>query len=198
MRINGLLLPLALVAALGCSSEGAKTEAGDEGQTGMLALKLSAKDAQGESYRLRNAVFSISGYSYVNGQYTYTNTSVSSETEPELPVVRASLLEGYYDVTFFDSGWYFEHVTAGGAELVEKATLLGPSSQSTYVNRGLTTPVSFSFGVNGELVDFLGGQLEIGVTVEQPPFGSGGTGSGGSTGPAGAGGEEESSAGAGG
>lgn len=196
MRINGLLA-FALLAALGCSSEGAKPEAGDEGQNGTLALMLSATDAQGESYRLRNAEFSISGYSYVSGQYVYTNTTVSSETDPELPVVRALLLEGYYDVTFNDaSGWYFEHVTPAGAEPVEKSTLLGAASQSTYIYRGSTTPISFAFGVNGELVDFLGGQLEIGVTVEQPPFGTGGTGSGGTSGSAGAG--EEAASGAGG
>lgn len=193
MRMNGLWC-VALLAALGCSSEGAKPETGDEAQNGTLSLLLSATDAQGETYRLRNADFSISGYSYVTGQYTYTN--VSSETDPELPVVRARLLEGYYDVTFVNSGaWYFEHLTAEGAEPVEKAALLGSASQSAYIYRGTTTPVSFAFGVNGDLVDFLGGQLEIGVTVEQPPFGTGGPSAGGT---AAEGGAEQEAGGAGG
>ncbi len=195
MRINGML-SFVLLAALGCSSEGAKTETGDEGQNGTLALMLSATDAQGESYRLRNAEFAVSGYSWATGQYT--STTVSSETDPELPVVRARLVEGYYDVSFIDTeAWYFEHLTPAGAEPVEKSTLLGAGSQSLYIYRGSTTPISFAFGVNGELVDFLGGQLEIGVTVEQPPFSAGGTGSGGTTGAAGAG-EEVPFGGAGG
>lgn len=186
MRMNWLW-PLTLLAGFGCSSEGAKEQASDDGQNGTLALLLSATDAQGESYRLRNAEFAINGYSYVTGQYT--STTVSSETDPQLPVVKARLLEGYYDVSFIDSGWYMEHLTAAGAEPVEKSTLLGPASVSTYIYRGTVSPVSFAFGVNGELVDFLGGQLEIGITVEQPPFGTGGAaGSGGS---AGAGGEEQ-------
>lgn len=176
MRMNWLL-PLMLLAGFGCSSGGAKTETGDDGQNGTLALLLSAEDAQGESYRLRNAEFAINGYSYVTGQYI--STSVSSETDPELPVVKARLLEGYYDVSFIDSGWYMEHLTPAGPEPVEKSTLLGAASVSTYIYRGTVSPVSFAFGVNGELVDFLGGQLEIGITVEQPPFGAGGSGSSG-------------------
>jgi hypothetical protein len=170
-----------LLAALGCSAEGSDTGAGkSEEATGSIALRLSANDASGETYRLRNASFTINGYSYATGNYVPTNLTVSSETDPSVPVINTQLLEGPYSVSFFDNGWYIEHLTSAGAEVVAKVAFLGPANQSAFVQRGVSTPVSFNFGVNGDILDFYGGNLEIGITVQQATGGISGTG--GSTG----------------
>lgn len=191
------LVSMVLLATFGCSADGAQGTGPDsDGPTGNLALNLSAQDSAGETYRLRNAEFQISGYSYATGQEIYTNTTVSSETDPERPVITTRLLEGYYGVAFNSAlPWFMEHVTPAGTEPVAKAIFLGPASASAYVYPHSTSTVSFRFGINGELVDFYGGDLEIGITVEGPPVSAGGTSSDGAAGGGGFGGFLEGGAG---
>ncbi len=174
------VLPILLWGAFGCSSNGAPPDASDDGPAGSLSVKLEAVDAQGELYRLRDAQFNIYGYAWEG--WDYTDINVSSETDPSSPTINTRLLEGSYTVSFLESGWFIEHVTAAGTERVEKVAFLGPRALGAYVYRGTSTPVSFRFGVNGELIDFIGGDLEIGITVEQAPSSGGSTGSGGSSG----------------
>jgi len=177
-----------IVGALACSSE-AQPPVSDAEASGKLAVNLTARDDSGQQYRLRNANFVIDGYSYVTGDYVPVNLTVSSETAPDSPTITTKLLQGYYYVNFVNEGWYFEKLTPEGPQLVEQAIFLGPNEQYTYVYPQFTTQVSFRFGIDGELIDFFGGDLEIGVTVEKPPTGAGGsTGAGGAFPEAGIGG----------
>lgn len=190
------LVSMVVLATVGCADGSQGTVPDADGPAGNLALKLSAQDSAGETYRLRNAEFQISGYSYATGQYIYTNTTVSSETDPERPMITTRLLEGGYSVTFNNAQpWFMEHVTPSGTEPVAKAVFLGPASTSAYVYPHSTSTVSFRFGINGELVDFYGGDLEIGITVERPPVSAGGTSNGGTAGGGGFGGFVEGGAG---
>jgi len=178
-------LAAGMVGALACSSESQPIS--DAEASGKLAVNLTARDESGQQYRLRNADFVIDGYSYVT--YESVNFTVSSETDPDAPAITTKLLQGYYYVTFLNEGWYFEKLTSEGPQLVEQAVFLGPSEQYASVYPQSTSRVSFRFGIDGELIDFLGGDLEIGVTVEKPPSGSGGsTGAGGAFPEAGIGG----------
>jgi hypothetical protein len=65
-------------------------------------------------------------------------------------------------------GWRLEELSASGPVSVEQVVLLSPQNQYAYVWDGGESRVYYSFGVGGELIDFRGGQLSIGISVEQP------------------------------
>ena len=158
-----VLSMLSVLAACGEPTGGAEPESEE---LGTLEFALTAVDSEQQEYRLRNATFSITGYSYELGEYV--TVEVSSEDDPDADLIRKRILEGYYTVELLDSGWYFERLGDDGYELVEQSVLLGSNSQSVYVYQDTATDVTFRFGVDGDELDFLGGDLNIGITVERP------------------------------
>ena len=175
---------LGLVAACSGSEPGAKDEA-----TGTLALQLTATDSHGEIYRLRNAVFQVSGYPYNEypssgeggaSSVGYYSASLSSETDPNAAIIKHRVLPGYYYVTFdTQEPWYMEHVTSHGPERVEHSVLLSSVTQYAYVYDGGTSSVFYQFGVDGTPLDFRHGHINIGIGVEHPNEGQGEGGFGG-------------------
>jgi hypothetical protein len=174
-----------------------------ESPRGSLTLALTAVDSGGVQYRLRNAEFQVTGYPdgypyyppYVvdddggmsaggrggSGGYPgYVDITLSSETDPEAAVITKRLVPGSYNVFLSNSDWYLERTTEDGTERVEQAVLLSSPYQYVYVYDGGVTQVNYRFGVDGELIDFRSGELQIGIEIEKPgehcPGGYGGYG----------------------
>jgi hypothetical protein len=189
-KIGSALLLCTLVSTLGaaCSSDNAKSEPDPENM-GTLAFPLLANSPSGTQYRLRNARFDISGYSY-NYDYNndagaaggmgsnYTYQVVSSEDDPNSPSIELDLERGDYYI-YLENGWTLESITNGVATPVE-ATLLNSQYQWVYVYPHSTTWVSYQFGV-GDRSIWLNGKVNIGIDVYDNPDQYYGPGVGGST-----------------
>ncbi len=165
----------------------------DEQNLGNLAVELTGVDSHGETYRLRNASFSIYGYpdyyypssgsagaaGSSDGDYYYSEV-VTTESDPSVAVITRRVVPGSYSVVFdTDQPWYLEHVTSHGAERVSQAILLSSPTRWAYVYDRGSTSVSFQFGVDGRTIDFRHGDLTIRIGIEHPNEGGGGASSGG-------------------
>lgn len=175
-----MLLALA-VGATACAEEQAngtadpstetppEVEEGDE--LGSLALSLAATDSQGRQYRLRNADFTITRNDYwypvYDGGAGGTPVLVSSESDPSSHVISVKVLPGDYMVGL-SGDWYLERTTPTGTERVQKAILLSPQFTYAYVQHGYTAEVEFRFGVDGDLIDFRHGDINIRPVIELP------------------------------
>lgn len=158
-----------VLSSTGCAgtiSDTGDTQSGDD-KVGTLQLSLTGTDSKNQQYRLREATFPISGTRYDTNQSVYT--SVSSEDDPDSPTLSARLIYGYYYVSPPSDGWYLERITENGPERVEHAVVLTTASQYAYVQQGATTQLAFQFGVDGELIDFIGGTLEISIGIQNAP-----------------------------
>jgi hypothetical protein len=158
-----------LLLGTGCSGSISNEErtSADGDDVGTLQLSLTGTDSKNQQYRLREATFPIGGTRYDTNEYV--NTSVSSEDDPDSPTLRARLIYGYYLISPPAVGWYLERLTEAGAERVEHAILLSQAGQYAYVQQGTVSQVGFQFGVDGELIDFLGGDLEISIGIQNAP-----------------------------
>lgn len=186
MKIRILLTAVALTwVGCGEAADGPTTEQTqqDGAATGTLALNLTSSDSDGRAYRLRNATFNVSSYYFdfpgsSDGGPNSFNEVISTEDDVDAPVLTLKLIPGYYDVILTNPDWYLERREAGAWERVEQAVLLTSNYQSAYVyDRGVAS-VNFRFGVDGELIDFRSGDLQIGISIEQPGEGAGDAGTG--------------------
>ena len=138
---------------------------------GKLALNLIGQDRHGQQYRLREAEFDVAPYAYY---YPYPDSqqqgviTLSTETELDSPTLETRLAPGAYTVTLSNRLWFLEKLTEDGPERVEHAVLLSANSVYAYIYDRGTTDVAFSFGVDGELIDFRHGQLRISIDIEHP------------------------------
>lgn len=162
-----------LCVLVGCAADAAE---GNDGETGTLALSLVGSDAGQQTYRLRAATFDIQGTRYYD--YQSVSTSVSSESDPDGAFLRARLFPGSYSVSLRPGEWYLERIGENGSERVQQAVLLSSATQSAYVQQGYVSQVAFQFGVDGELIDFIGSDLDIGITVQRAPDAGASAGSG--------------------
>lgn len=166
---------VAATLALGACGDSGQSVEDSEGQIendelGSLVLNLTAPDSSGREYRLRNAQFSIYGYPEYPlppGEQPYSNV-VSTEDDPDAPVISLRVVPGYYNVSLDSADWYLERRVDDEWERVEQAVLLSAAYTSVYVSHGWTSLVSYRFGVDGELIDFRAGELQIGIEIEQP------------------------------
>ncbi|HKU37526.1 MAG TPA: hypothetical protein VJR89_05245, partial [Polyangiales bacterium] len=179
---TGALIGCAALALAACAQ--AVKDSDQEAETGVLSLALTAQDSQGKTYRLRNAQFEVYGYPDYQypapqppmGGFGYGGTGSSNyyyeqfktEDDPDAEAIVAKLVPGYYNITLLNDDWYLERATDTGHERVEKAVLLTPRYQSTYVWDGGVAQVNYRFGVDGELLDFRSGELRIGIEIERP------------------------------
>jgi hypothetical protein len=158
----------------GCSSEPGNAPDGKtttaEPKVGQLSLELLGADHAGHPYRLRNATFQISVYylfTPIDSDAGDLSQTVSSDTNPNATSITTRLLPGSYFVTLED-GWFLEKVTGTGAERVEQSVLLSPREVYTYVYDRGNTELTYDFGVDGTLIDFRHGNLNIDFEVEHP------------------------------
>jgi hypothetical protein len=177
------------VMALGaaCSVTSDNDPPGSEAKeaTGTVQLELIGTDSQGTQYRLRDGVFRIYGYpdyyewSTAGGasgssSSSYYYEQVSTEDDPSSPVISRRVVPGYYEIYFASTNWYFEKLTPAGPVRVEESVLLSGRSQSRYVYDGGVANIYYQFGVDGTLIDFRSGDINIGVRIERPDDGQGG------------------------
>ena len=172
MKLSILLVPALL--SFGCSSEPGGSPAGQtptaEPKFGQLDLELLGADSGGHPYRLRNATFQIhTDYLFVptEGDAGDSSRTVSSDTDPDATSISTRVLPGAYTVTL-EGGWFLEKITGTGGERVDQSILLSPSTQYAYVYDRGTADVTYTFGVDGILIDFRHGSLNIGFNVEHP------------------------------
>lgn len=126
--------------------------------TGTLGMGLTATGSSGNMYRLRSAVFHITGASEVD---------VSSEDDLDADTIRVELQAGNY-VVALEPGWYLERSRPGGTFVRVDATLLSSASQAVAIPASQTTNVVYRFGVDGVGIEMTG-DLVIGIDVEEPP-----------------------------
>lgn len=177
-KTYGLIVAL-MLATQSCADTGTDTSTKDPqdeaAQLGNLSLNLTGVDSSGRDYRLRQATFNISSdyfppfpFPIFGDAGIVAPKTVSSETDPDAPVISVRLAPGSYYVTFENYGWYLERFVNGAWERVEQAVLLSTPYQYAYIYDGGTTAVAFRFGVDGDIIDFRSGELQIGIEIEQP------------------------------
>lgn len=154
-------------AVTACSGRAEQDAYSDDTAVGSLQLALTGMDAQQQLYRLRGATFDIQGTRYTD--YQPVLATVSSESDPDAELLSTRLFHGFYTVSLLAEGWYIERVTEEGAIRVEQVALLSSPSQSIGITAGAASRIAFQFGVDGELIDFIGGDLEIGISIQNPP-----------------------------
>lgn len=168
MRLWTILISAFALALTACNYDTSTNVPGDTAETvGTMQLLLTGVSSSMQEYRLRDATFDIQGTRYTD--YQSVSTSVSSEAEPDAAVARARLFYGNYTVSLRAEDWYLERVTPTGSERVAAAVLVSIQPQYVSIQQGAVSRVAFQFGVDGELVDFLGGELEIGIDVRELP-----------------------------
>lgn len=195
MRITRSYLFALAFSALGCATDGDAPSSqshdaveSDEA-TGTLQFKLTGVDSSGRSYRLRNARFEVVGW----GDYNYlfpapglpvpdgaavvdggavfpdfTQLVLDTESDPDAPFLTTKVVPGNYTINMLGGDWYIERLAERGWQPVEQVVLLSPPSQFVYVWDGGTSFVTYAFGVDGELIDFRSGDIQVGIQIEQP------------------------------
>ena len=152
----GIALMLGAIAlatvSTGCGSSGdGKTEA----QAGTLKMSL-VSEANGVTYRLRNAVF------VVNGPQPAV---LSSEDDPNAATISAELESGDYSIDLQD-GWSLERLDGTSFVQVD-ATLISPDPTTFHVSANAPTSVTYQFSTNGVIVSVGQGTLNVGISVAQ-------------------------------
>jgi hypothetical protein len=178
-RCISLVVLAVLVFGTGACNQDARAapQAGDSQAVGSLQLALTGQDGRMQRYRLRSATFDIQGTRYTD--YQSVSTSASSESDIDSASLRVRLFEGAYYVSLRPEDWYLERMTEDGPERVAQAVLLTAQSQYAYITPGATAQVAFQFGVDGELIDFYGGNLQIDIAIENAPDAGATAGNGG-------------------
>jgi hypothetical protein len=170
MTLKAITLVALATACLACAGQAPAETGSDEGKLGTLAMNLIGTDRHGQQYRLREAEFDVAPYTYY---YPYPDPqqqdviTLSTEEDPDSQTLETTLLPGAYTVTLSNRLWFLEKLTPTGPERVEQAVLLSASSLYAYIYDRGTTDVSFTFGVDGELIDFRHGRLRISIEIEQ-------------------------------
>lgn len=171
--LNLVFLGVALAACSGGPNGTPQEKQGRaEPQLGELSLSLIGSDRAGQSYRLRNANFDIDLYYLTvpteDDAGALTHQVVSSDTNPDADSIRTRLLPGTYSVRLDNRDWFLEKVGTNGNERVAESVLLSEPQQYAYIYDRGSTEVTFRFGVDGKLIDFRHGNLNIDIAIERP------------------------------
>jgi hypothetical protein len=148
---------------------------------GALTLSLIGVSPRGDTYRLRNAIFDVSGCpDSSNGMYPgglggtggsvnqlCTAVSLSTEDAPDATTITQRVLPGSYTVSLRD-GWRLERLAGMTWEPVQTVVLISPATQYVYVWDQSYVEVRYSFGVDGTLIDFQHGDIAITIDVRRP------------------------------
>jgi hypothetical protein len=143
----------------------------EQKELGGLSLSLVSNDSQGRAYRLRNATFNIQPeYWGYDGGAAPSATVLSSESDPDAARLSVRLVPGPYRVTL-SGDWFVERLSPAGYERVEQVALLTEPTQYAYIGQDWYYDVEYRFGVDGTLIDFRHGDLNIGIAIELPSDG---------------------------
>jgi hypothetical protein len=142
--------PLFIAAALAaaCTAE-------DDG-LGRIDVSLVGHAASGASYRLRDAILTVSGPA---------SLTFRSEDQPDRTLITARVPSGPYTLSVAP-GWRLERLASGGAEPVA-ATLTTPDPLPFAVTAGGFTPVTLRFRAGGDDVGMGDGDIGIGIGVDE-------------------------------
>jgi len=151
--ILGALLAAIVPTFTGCSSA---TDPVTEGRTGSVNMTLTGQ-ANGTTYRLRNARFAVSGPS---------SLVLDSETDPTLAVLTATLPTGSYSINL-QSGYALEKLDAMGGATTVQSTLISPNPVSFQIIAASATNVVYQFATNGTVVNIGTGTLTVGIGVTE-------------------------------
>lgn len=156
IKLSAIALSSLFLSA--CSHSDSSTNDG----LGTLELDLSAR-AQGNEYRLRDAVFELNGGRLDAG---VSENLLRSEDNPQDSTLRVRLAEGNYTLRLLD-GWRMENASTAPPETVP-AILFNRNVRYFSIRRSRTSRLDYRFGVEGTELDF-GGDLEVRIHVEVPP-----------------------------
>jgi hypothetical protein len=148
-------LVLVAVGSGACSSGKTPPATGKGADSGGLRMALTAI-ANGHTYRLRQATFTISGP---------TSTVLETETQPDAPALTAMLDVGSYSVTL-SGPWFLEREDASGPVHVD-ATLTSPNPATFTITAGATTGVPFQFSTDGTAVTIGTGMVSVTTVVTE-------------------------------
>jgi sugar lactone lactonase YvrE len=155
-------LVLATMHVAACSKGGSGPEGDNAGKgSGTFRMALSAT-ANGHTYHLRHASFSISGS---------TTVTLNTDTEPDTAALIATLVVGSYTVTLAPD-WSLERADPSGPVQVS-ATLTSPNPVAFDITSGATTSVSFGFATDGQVVAIGQGMVAVSVNVTENGSGAG-------------------------
>lgn len=166
MKLSGLTVAVALALSssvfgvAGCSSDGDKAGA-EEAAFGTMAMSLTGQ-TNGTTYRLRNALFEVSGP---------THALLDSELDPEASLLATTLATGDYTIEL-QSGWVLQRLDAEGYQVVD-ATLVSENPVSFDIVSSLTTNVVFTFETSGQIIDIGAGHLQVSIAVVEAGGGGG-------------------------
>lgn len=160
------------LGAIGCADQGSDhtsvSERSESGELGTLALNLQGTDKGGRQYRLRHADFRVTNEFYAWADAGPAVSKVlSSEDSLDQPTLSVLLSPGPYQVVL-EGDWYLEVRVDGEWQRVRKAVLLDGAVRFVYIQNRFRSFVSFAIGVDGELIDFRHGELQIGIEIEHP------------------------------
>ena len=153
----------ASVATIGCSSANSESA---ESNTGKVSMQLTGQ-TNGNTYRLRNARFDVTGTQ---------SLTLDSESDLTSSTLNATLATGDYSINL-EPGWSLERSDAGAFDVVN-ASLVSQNPQAFQILGGGTTNIAFQFTTDGTLVTIGTGELNVSIGVTE----TGAGGSGGSTG----------------
>jgi hypothetical protein len=129
---------------------------------------LRSVDSRGRSYRLRNATFAVdSNYWWYDGGAPPPSTVLSSEDDPDADRLSVRLVPGEYRVTL-GGDWYIERLADNGPERVQQVALLTDATQYAYISDQWYYDLEYRFGVDGTLLDFRHGDLNIDIGIQLP------------------------------
>jgi hypothetical protein len=141
---------LAMLALNACAG----TADVDAQPTGSLRMALEGQGPDGVVYRLRSALFDITGPSQI---------SLDSEVDPAADILSTDVPAGDYQVALAD-GWYMER-EANGQVVAVNAVLQSVNPQHTSLASQATSDVVFVFAVNNLPVTFAPGKLNVAIEV---------------------------------
>jgi hypothetical protein len=91
---------------------------------------------------------------------------LSTEEDPDKTVLEARVAPGSYYVELLDN-WQIEKLSIDGTYEPVDAVLISASTHYVWVYGDSTRWIKFRFGVGGEAIDFIGGNIRIGVEIEE-------------------------------
>lgn len=155
-----VLSAVAGVAMLRCSTSNSTTIAQAATVSGQLRLSLSATSATGQSYRLRNATFTIRSTS------SDFSTRISSTDDPGELSLELGLIPDQYEV-MLESGYRLERLPASPGSGVLRAELTSSNPSQAAISANDFTNLQFAFLVSGEQIETGDGSLGISLVVAE-------------------------------